>query len=60
MYDFENRLEDPGYAYIRLMGDGYGEFGIDDGGAYGDHFLMTELDWKNWKDTKIKHVAVEG
>lgn len=65
--DFANKLgtrsgskSDPGYASIRIMGDGYGEFGIDDGGAYYGHYLLTELDWKDWKNTKVEHVSVEG
>lgn len=50
----------PGYAHIRVMGNGEGQFGIDDGGAYYGHYLTTELDWKDWKNSKAKYVAVEG
>ena len=51
----------PGYSYIRVMGDGYGEFAIDCGGEYGDHWLTTEVDWtKGWKKPKVTHVSIEG
>ena len=50
----------PGFAQIRVTATGLGEFGIDDGGAYYGHYLSTELDWKDWNNTKVKHVSVEG
>ena len=51
----------PGYAHIEVMGDGYGAYGIDDGGAYGDHYLTTEINWKNdWKNPKVKYFSIEG
>ena len=51
----------PGYSHIRIMGDGYGTFGIDDGGMYGGHWLTTEMDWKNdWQNPKVKYYSIEG
>ena len=40
---------DPGYVSYRIMQDGYGEVGYDDGGAYYGHYLMSEIDWKTKK-----------
>ena len=59
--DYESDEARPGQAYIRVMADGYGEYGIDDGGAYWGHWLTTELDWKKeWKNPKVKLFSVEG
>ena len=40
---------DPGYVSYRIMQDGYGEVGYDDGGAYYGHYLISEIDWKTKK-----------
>ena len=48
----------PGYANWRIMSDGLGEIGYDDGGAYGDHYLMTDIDWKTRKIAN--YVSING
>lgn len=48
----------PGYAHWRILADGLGEVGYDDGGAYGDHYLMADIDWRNMNLSKW--VSVNG
>lgn len=46
---FSERGLVPGYAHFRIMPNGLGEVGIDDGGSYGDHYLISDIDWETLK-----------
>lgn len=48
----------PGYSHWRIMADGLGEIGYDDGGAYGDHYLMADIDWRTKEISKW--ISVNG
>lgn len=47
----------PGYAHFRIMSDGLGEIGYDDGGSFYGHYLISELDWKT---KKVGRPSVNG
>lgn len=43
------RVFKPGFAHFRIMSDGLGEIGYDDGGAFYGHYLISDIDWKTRK-----------
>lgn len=47
----------PGYAHFRIMSDGLGEVGYDDGGAFYGHYLISDIDWKT---KKVSSPSVNG
>ena len=47
----------PGYAHFRIMSDGLGEVGYDDGGAFYGHYLISDIDWKT---KKVGYPSVNG